>query len=156
MKRLLAVFLTLSCSAAPERFYLKRRVPLPLLEGGEQKHLEVRELRYLLHTEAHDAANREALSVALGGDWRRARDLWRAPGETADCALWNNLGVSRSMTGDPAGALKDLSRALALCPDDEEIRWNYRHTLKQGESVAPRFRCEGDFCSAPPSPGRPE
>jgi len=107
------------------------------------------------------------VGYALEGDARAAklrRNLALLEGELAihaeDGYLWYQLGRTRSLAGDPAGALEALELALERCPDEapwgiaalEEGAYALRRlgaspqALALLEQVEPRWRTRADTC----------
>ncbi len=123
-------------SISEKKFYLLRKIDLPSAGRDAAGIMQRKELRYLLYRN-DDPENRGAVEKALGGDWNEAAPVWEKKAEI-DCLYANNLGQALEQTGSSRSALAAMSRALALCPDNEKIRANYNSGLLT-ETKKPRF-----------------
>lgn len=111
----------LPCCAGPAVFEydIRRQVTLPS-DRKEHTSIAVREIRYLL---AADPAGEEVCRQALAGKWQEAQSAWEGK---ADCESQNNLALAFEKAGKLRNASQTITRALALCPDNQEIRSNFR------------------------------
>ncbi|MCX7021630.1 MAG: tetratricopeptide repeat protein [bacterium] len=64
--------------------------------------------------------------AAQGGLWREALDRWQHADELAheDPGILNNLAVAHEALGDTLAAQELYEKAVALAPDDDELRGN--------------------------------
>ncbi len=87
----------------------------------------VRKKLFLLDSTFQGVRNEKALDLARAGKWEEALAVWEEMENhklAIDCGLFSNAALARYMTGRPA--LNAMERAVRICPDDEEIRNNFR------------------------------
>ena len=68
-----------------------------------------------------EASTRAGLAALYGRDFERAREIYErlaSESDSSDPLLWKNLAWAREGSGDAAGTLAALDRALALDPHD--------------------------------------
>lgn len=117
-----------ACGSEIHRFHLRRNLPLP----GPAGKIPLEEPRYLI-------GNDPGVTAALKGDWKEARSLWE--NMPSNCARLNNIGLALRLTGAPQSqVVETLAMALASCPSNEEIRWNYRSELVADGGSPPKLR----------------
>ena len=119
---------------------VKRKIYLPADIGSESPEKEIKEIRYLMYTRKNSAqVNDQAIQLAMNGNWRKARNIWTSLKGSADCFVLNNLGISQHMTAQNDQALNNLSRAYALCPTNDRVRWKFRSLLNVGARIIPSY-----------------
>ena len=130
----------------------RSRIPLPAKTinpeiSSKTKQTDTYSVRtrfFLMHSanSRHEASNNQAIQLALSGNWNEAHSRWETLRKSSedDCAVFNNLGLARFLTGGRPGALKALSRAAHLCPGEKNITTNLRQLLGSGNAPTPVYK----------------
>ncbi|HNE22462.1 MAG TPA: hypothetical protein PLG78_04820 [Leptospiraceae bacterium] len=82
---------------------------------------------YLLESDYRGERNQKAVAMALSGKWAEALGTWTEMKNrklAIDCGLFSNYAISLYMNGEPAWAA--MEQAVRMCPDDNEVRHNFR------------------------------
>ena len=127
-----SIFLFATGCAADTAFLVGRDVPV------ESDRIEkVYDLFYLLETDDRDEPTAYSPKESfLKGDWQTAASFW-ASSPNPDCRTMNNIGLSVMMLGELTSARSEISKALATCPEDEKIQWNWRMVQRREKTPSP-------------------